>query len=174
MVSRRETPREYPSCEERVACDAQKEHVRRCSPSGDPVEWDGRARGAVSDMVRKSVGREASKSLYGEMRARRSLLHGVWNANKPGRCVRGPWCVLTVCFWSAGRLSRKLGELPKKLRRDVACWVWVSREPDGLWPGYPDAATCVLLMAGVPGTCSVRRVAELLLDSAAVSHAGGS
>ena len=127
--------------------------------------WVPEARRLVRDLVGQCPGRPPTSSLYLEMQARRHTLHGVFDRTKPGRCVRGPWCALTVCFLSAGRLRSKLSSLSESWGPGRTCWLWVSREPSTLWPGSHVRATCVMLLAGVPATLSVRRVAELLLDS---------
>lgn len=111
------------------------------------------------------------RSLYLEMRARREGLGfdredtSNFNRKHPGRCIRAPWCALTVLFWSYDHLARRLRVLPGKLKAGMSCWVWVAHESKALWPGYDKVATCVVLLAGVPASFTVRRIAGLLLSS---------
>lgn len=123
--------------------------------------WHPRALRAVREML-PSCSWSDSKSLYLEMRNRRSRLCPIWDNRHLGRFVRSTWCVLTARFSDPELLVARLQTLPHRMVGSLICCVWMAAEPQNLWPGYGVASTCVVLMAGIPSNYSVRRVVQLL------------
>lgn len=123
--------------------------------------WQPRAVAALQQTV-VSCRERPKDSLYLEMRNRKYELWRQFGSNQLGRYVREPWCVLTVRFSRPEPLLARMSDLPKRLTGSLMAWLWVSPEPKSLWHGCPTACTCVLLLAGVPASYSVRRVVDLM------------
>lgn len=137
-----------------------------CIPSsqgGEVPLWQPKAVQSVRELAGACRGRSRG-SLFMEMTNRRGSLTPNRGRDHLGRTVREPWCALTVRFRDSSSLLQRLRELPKTLKGSLFCWVWMAAEPPYLWPDWPTASTCVLLVGGVPAAYSVRRVAQILLQ----------
>ncbi len=123
--------------------------------------WQPKAIAALQQTV-ASCCRRPKGSLYLEMWNRKYELWRQFGSNQLGRYVREPWCVLTVRFLRPEPLLDRMHDLPTRLAGNLIAWLWVSMEPRNLWDRCPAACTCVLLLAGVPASYSVRRVVDLM------------